>query len=213
MVSQTFIARDIFSAIWNLGILGALQSAKAVHFPFDEQLQTFIEKKSTEFNELLRSVQHVCGFSKEVMSIATDASPWNAHVSTVPYDRDRLNGELLLAIHEFTWIEFDYDDHDCVRDIVHRGTEQQLIEILDGSIQAHFCFQEGKIPFAEAIEETLGKAIAFASTAFDRNDSKLTIKQVIQTWIDQNRRIEPTESKKEYDYEKWRIEVAIPEMT
>ena len=86
MVSQTFVAREIFSAIWNLGILGALQASKPVQFPFDEQLQKFVQEKSLTLNELLRSVESICGFSNDVMLIATESSPWNGNELSTPYD-------------------------------------------------------------------------------------------------------------------------------
>ena len=87
MASQTFVARDVFSAIWNLGVLGALQAAKPVKFPFDEQLRKFIHERSLILNELLQSVEDVCGFSKEVMSIATESSPRDLHGLPVPARR------------------------------------------------------------------------------------------------------------------------------
>ena len=213
MVSQTFVAREIFSAIWNLGILGALQASKPVQFPFDEQLQKFVQEKSLTLNELLRSVESICGFSNDVMLIATESRPGNGNELSTPYDYDRLTGEMLLATRESNWLEIDYDDHCNVDSVVRSGKEIQLIALLDRAIQARFSFKGGATPFAESMEEMLEKAAAFARAVSVENGSTCGVsKQIVNLWIDQSRVVDSVEIENECDYEKWKVEVAIPEM-
>lgn len=214
MVSQTFIARDLFSAIWDLGLLSALECSNPIRFPFDTQLRQFVAKRSQVLRELLQSVERFCGFSKDIMSIASDGSPWNCQLSTAPYDRDRLNGELLLAIHESSWIEFDYDNQEFILSIIERGRGLQISRMIDNALQARYCILGKDTPFSHVLKDVVDNAIDFSNAEFSNRDSiPITSKQVLQKWIDENQYRKPEVNDLGSGYEKWKISVAIPEMS
>ena len=188
------------------------------HLFWSESLQNFIHERNIILHALLQMIEEFCGFSKDVMSIATDASSWNDLESSAnAYTRDRLTGDILLASKSSGWIEVDYDAAREVLTIARRAKKLQCVGLLNSSLQARFCFMKSKTPFAGTLRDMLQKLLVFTKglpgqVASD-SDSE-TPKQIIDSWIEEYGTLnEPAESQTEYDYEYWKIEVAIPELS
>ncbi|MEK6234325.1 MAG: hypothetical protein N2C14_06410 [Planctomycetales bacterium] len=141
MVSETFVARELFSCLWNLPILGALRHCGIVLFPFDKQLTTYVEKHNECWRRLLQNIQSFCGFTRDVMEIASDCSPWSGLSSnSTEYASDRLHGDLLLACNESKWSEVDFEDSFVVSRWTKKAFEVQIIAMFDSLLQGRYCF-------------------------------------------------------------------------
>jgi len=146
MYSQTFVGREIFSAVWGIGILGAASSVPVIQYPFDEQLRQFITLHKKHLIELWRIIEALSCFDGEVMKIGEQDAPWAPGEVAFP-DLDHLKMTAFVGTpmsrhwkghpEMFERISLDIS---TMRD----GVDGWFANFLDGLLKAHwaFCLQE-----------------------------------------------------------------------
>src|SRR5688572_2715674 len=96
MYSQTFIGREIFAAVWGLGVLGAASAAEHIQFPFDDDLRTFISRRHGALDSLWREIQRFACIEDDVMWIPEQDAPWAGTPDKYP-NMESLKIELALS--------------------------------------------------------------------------------------------------------------------
>ncbi|AKT43466.1 uncharacterized protein CMC5_076980 [Chondromyces crocatus] len=156
MVSQSFIGRDIFSAIWGLVILSAAaEHLEDLRLPFDPQLQQFAAKHDRSLSALWHAVQAYACLNDAVMTISIEDSPWFDPESTF-YEFEMLKAWLVLGslesqrFREEGVVERLTFDHENIR----RTCTDLLAKLLDSLLSGHWAFcvdgRSGTEPLTDA---------------------------------------------------------------
>lgn len=142
MYSQTLIGRDIFAAIWGLGVMGAVaQAVDSLGFPFDAQLREFAAAHKEDLSRLWREIGRFSGLSNDVVKIAVEEAPWAEGAIRYP-DADSIKMELVLASPgvEHTIGASEFQALTLDRDNLRRACLTLLARLLDSTLSAHWAF-------------------------------------------------------------------------
>ncbi|XXX74370.1 hypothetical protein WMF30_42665 [Sorangium sp. So ce134] len=150
MYSQTFIGRDVFAAVWGIGVLAAVAAADTMRFPFDQQLREFISAQRGDFAATWLAIRDAACLSDDIMWIPENEAPWSGVPNKYP-DLLSLKSHLVLA-HPNPEIYVGTDGVDRLtleRDNIREAVRHLLGSLLGGLLSGRWALCE---PVRDGIE-------------------------------------------------------------